>query len=323
MLEEPANAIGPTGQRAVELIGARPTLRRCGTARCLRAFPLRPDRSPAGARAACAVAAGIGVEPLQPIKLQIGASSVTGPGRHRTAAVGRSGRSPTARSRSRRWPMRRSSRVCGVASRASSSRRYPGTSVEVRAGLLSAGGGSSERRAGGLRCDALQGRRGAGQPGREPVRRDQRARRLPVRAQRDAADAAAAPGLDRGACARNGATRMDTVKALLFDALVLGAPGLAARAGAGGAALARRVSHRTPAICRLRSRSARSGSSPGRASRSPSAAGLLAACRRRADPPAGDLARAPRGRAPRVLEAFTTGWPPVRGSLAVGLPALR
>ena len=66
-------------------------------------------------------------------------------------------------------------------------------------------------------------------------------------------------GLIRGLRA-NGATRLDIVKALLFDALVLG--GLAALARAG----ARRVCSRSPcfdripAICRLRSRSARSGS---------------------------------------------------------------
>ena len=46
---------------------------------------------------------------------------------------------------------------------------------------------------------------------------------------------------------RNGATRLETVKTLLFDALVLGRPGLARRAGARRGDLA----HRFPCRCRL------------------------------------------------------------------------
>jgi putative ABC transport system permease protein len=76
VLEEPANAIGPTGHRAVELIGTDPSsalqdspfLAHFHYAQIARLGALALPSS---------VAEGIGVQSLQPIKLQIGASSVT------------------------------------------------------------------------------------------------------------------------------------------------------------------------------------------------------------------------------------------------------
>ena len=55
-----------------------------------------------------------------------------------------------------------------------------------------------------------------------PVRRDQRARRVPVRLQRDAADRAVASGADRQACAPTALRARASSQALLFDALMLG-----------------------------------------------------------------------------------------------------
>jgi putative ABC transport system permease protein len=76
VLEEPAEAIGPTGRQAVELIGADPRL-------ALRDSPLLKHfhyaqiaRLHALALPA-SVAEAIGAQPLQPIELQLGASNVS------------------------------------------------------------------------------------------------------------------------------------------------------------------------------------------------------------------------------------------------------
>ena len=130
VLEERVNAIGPAGQQAVDLIGVDPRLALRGSP-LLAAFPLRPAR-PTSGRSRCPRRSreAIGASSLQPIKLQIGASIVTAPSSAPTLqCVGDRGARRTARSRSRRWPTRRSSPACGGGSRASSSRRDPGASA--------------------------------------------------------------------------------------------------------------------------------------------------------------------------------------------------
>ena len=76
VLEAPAEAIGPTGRRAVELIGADPRLALRGSPLLKHFHYAQIDRLHALALPA-SIAEGIGAQPLQPIDLQIGAAEVT------------------------------------------------------------------------------------------------------------------------------------------------------------------------------------------------------------------------------------------------------
>ena len=226
VLEEPAEAVGPAGRRAVELIGADPRL-------ALRNSPLLKHfhyaqiaRLHALALPA-SIADTIGAQPLQPIELQIGASNVSalvGTSLDATA-IGGLAHSPVAVA-----PLSYAQKLTGM--RGLLTRVYvralPGREPEVRAGL--------ER----LAADRLNV---------EPANFDVTLFGVAVAPADQGEDLFSwisalvgflfafnvmlltlplRQGLISGLRA-NGATRLDIVKALLFDALVLG--GLAALVG--------------------------------------------------------------------------------------------
>jgi putative ABC transport system permease protein len=76
VLEEPANAIGPTGRQGVELIGTDLSLALQGSSLLRHFRSAQIARLPALALPT-SVAEAIGVQPLEPIKLQIGARTLT------------------------------------------------------------------------------------------------------------------------------------------------------------------------------------------------------------------------------------------------------
>ena len=226
LLERPANAIGPTGRQAIELIGADPRL-------TLRDSPLLKHFHYAQLARLHAlalpapVAEKIGAQPLQPIELQIGASNVTalvGTSLD-TTAIGGLAHSPVAVA-----PLAYAQKLTGMRGRIT--RIYvqaiPGRELQVRAGLQ---------------------RLAAGRLNVEPANFDVTLFRVA------AAPANQGESLFSGISAlvgflfalnamlltlplrqgliaglrSNGATRLDIVEALLFDAAVLG--GLAALLG--------------------------------------------------------------------------------------------
>jgi putative ABC transport system permease protein len=75
VLEQQANVIGPGGQRSVDLIGADPRFARFGGS-LLRQFSARQLATQRVITLPTPIAEGIGVAPLQTVKLQIGASVV-------------------------------------------------------------------------------------------------------------------------------------------------------------------------------------------------------------------------------------------------------
>jgi putative ABC transport system permease protein len=133
VLEEPAEAIGPTGRQAVELIGADPRL-------ALRDSPLLKHfhyaqiaRLHALALPA-SVAEAIGAQPLQPIELQLGASNVSalvGTSLD-TTAIGGLAHSPVAVA-----PLAYAQRLTGMQGRVTRVfvRALPGREAQVHAGL--------------------------------------------------------------------------------------------------------------------------------------------------------------------------------------------
>ena len=220
VLEESANAIGPTGQQAVDLIGADPRLAfRDGP--LLRHFHYAQIARLGALALPSSVAEGIGAQPLAPIKLQLGASTVTAlvGVELDAAAIGGLVHSPVAIA-----PLAYAQKLTGMEGRITRLfvQAVPGREREVHAGLV---------------------RLAAGRLNVEPANFDATLFRV-----------AAAPanqgeglfsgisalvgflfafntmlltlhlrqGLARGLRA-NGATRLDIVKALLFDAFVLGA----------------------------------------------------------------------------------------------------
>jgi putative ABC transport system permease protein len=220
VLEEPANAIGPVGRQGVELIGADPRL-------ALRGSPLlRHFRSAQIARLPAlalpsSVAEAIGVQPLQPVRLQIGARSVSAlvGTELGTKAIGALAHSPVAVA-----PLAYAQKLTGMRGRITRVfvQVMPGRDSEVRAELVA------------LAADRLNV---------EPANFDVTLFRVA------AAPANQGEGLFSAISAlvgflfafnamlltlplrkglivglrSNGATRLDIVQALLFDALVLGA----------------------------------------------------------------------------------------------------
>jgi putative ABC transport system permease protein len=75
VLEQQANVIGPGGQRSVDLIGADPRFERFGGS-LLRRFSARQLAAQSVITLPTPIAEGIGVAPLQVVKLQIGAGVV-------------------------------------------------------------------------------------------------------------------------------------------------------------------------------------------------------------------------------------------------------
>jgi putative ABC transport system permease protein len=226
VLEQPAEAIGPTGRQSVELIGADPRL-------VLRNSPLLKHfhyaqiaRLQALALPA-SVAEAIGAQPLAPIELQIGASTISAlvGASLDTAAIGGLASSPIAVA-----PLAYAQKLTGMRGRVTRIfvRALPGREAEVRAGLQR------------LAADRLNV---------EPANFDVTLFGVAA-APADQGESlfsgiSALVGflfafnamlltlpLRRGLVAglrSNGATRLDIVEALLFDALVLG--GLAALLG--------------------------------------------------------------------------------------------
>jgi putative ABC transport system permease protein len=219
VLEEPAEAIGPTGRQSVELIGADPRL-------ALRNSPLLKhfDYAQIARLQALAlpasVAETIGAQPLAPIELQIGASTVSalvGTSLD-TTAIGGLASSPVAVA-----PLAYAQKLTGMRGRVTRIfvRALPGRQLEVRAGLQR------------LAADRLNV---------EPANFDATLFGVAA-APADQGESlfsgiSALVGfmfafnamlltlpLRRGLVAglrSNGATRLDIVEALLFDALVLG-----------------------------------------------------------------------------------------------------
>ncbi len=226
VLEEPSVVIGSTGRQAVELIGADPRMV-LRNSPLLRHFHYAQIARLQALALPASVAEGIGAQPLQPIQLQTGASTVTalvGTALDATA-IGGLVHSPVAVA-----PLVYAQKLTGMRGRVTRVfvRAIPGHDHEVRAGLV---------------------RLAAGRLNVEPADFDVTLFRVA------AAPANQGEGLFSGISAlvgflfafnamlltlplrqgliaglrANGATRLDIVKALLFDALVLG--GLAAILG--------------------------------------------------------------------------------------------
>jgi putative ABC transport system permease protein len=219
VLEEPAEAIGPTGRESVELIGADPRLA-FRNSPLLKHFHYAQIAHLQALALPASVAETIGAQPLAPIELQVGASTVSalvGTSLDATA-IGGLASSPVAVA-----PLAYAQKLTGMRARVTRIfvRALPGRQLEVRAGLQR------------LAADRLNV---------EPANFDV-----------TLFDVAAAPAdqgeslfsgisalvgflfafnamlltlpLRRGLVAglrSNGATRMDIIEALLFDALVLG-----------------------------------------------------------------------------------------------------
>jgi putative ABC transport system permease protein len=220
VLEEPANAIGPNGRQGVELIGTDLSLALRGSLLLRHFRSAQIARLPALALPS-SVAEAIGAQPLQPIKLQIGARSVSAfVGTELGAkAIGALAHSPVAIA-----PLAYAQKLTGMRGRITRVfvQAMPGRDREVRAGLVA------------LAADRLNV---------EPANFDVTlfgVAAAPANQGESLFSAISAlvgflfalsamlltlplrQGLIGGLRA-NGATRLDILEALLFDALVLGA----------------------------------------------------------------------------------------------------
>jgi putative ABC transport system permease protein len=219
VLEEPAEAIGPTGRRSVELIGADPHLALRNSS-LLKHFHYAQIVHLQALALPAPVAETIGAQPLAPIELQVGASTVSalvGTSLD-TTAIGGLASSPVAVA-----PLAYAQQLTGMRGRVTRIfvRALPGHQAEVRAGLMQ------------LAADRLNV---------EPANFDVTLFGVAA-APADQGESlfsgiSALVGflfafnamlltlpLRRGLVAglrSNGATRMNIVQALLFDALVLG-----------------------------------------------------------------------------------------------------
>ena len=133
VLEAEASVIGPAGSQSVDLIATDPRYVRLAgpLLRHFRAPQLAHQRALA---LPVPIAEAIGAGPLEPVKLQVGASGRAGPCRRRTERSEHRRARQQSRSRSRRLPTRRGSRGCRGGSRAYSFRRSPDTIVKCRRG---------------------------------------------------------------------------------------------------------------------------------------------------------------------------------------------
>ena len=226
VLEEPAEAIGPTGRRAVELIGADPRLALRGSP-LLKHFHYAQIAHLHALALPASVAEAIGAQPLEPIELQIGASNVSalvGTSLDATA-IGGLVHSPVAVA-----PLAYAQKLTGMAGRVTRVfvRALPGRETQVHAGLerLAANRLNVEpanfdvKLFGVAAAPADQGENlfsGISALVGFLFAFNAMLLTLPLR-----------QGLIAG-LRSNGATRLDIVEALLFDALMLG--GLAAVLG--------------------------------------------------------------------------------------------
>jgi putative ABC transport system permease protein len=226
VLEESVNAVGPTGQQAVDLIGADPRLALRGSP-LFRHFHYAQIARLGALALPLSVSEDIGAQPLEPIKLQVGASTVTalvGVDLDATA-IGGLVHSPVAIA-----PLAYAQQLTGMRGRLTRVfvQVLPGREHQVRAELV---------------------RLAAGRLNVEPANFDAtlfKVAAAPANQGESLFSGISAlvgflfafnamlltlhlrQGLIRG-LRSNGATRADIVKALLFDALVLG--GLAAILG--------------------------------------------------------------------------------------------
>ena len=183
------------GSESVELIGADPSLSELGGT-LVRHAELRTVRR-ASARSCCPprCAHAIGVTQVRPGSRRFQIAGHTADARRCTSSchanqIGRVDRQRRSRSRRSSYAQELTG-LAGVASAASSSQPAPGARSRAcgrRCRRLAAG--RLERRADRLRRDAVREGRGGEQPVNRAVRGDQRARGVPVRVQRDAADRA-------------------------------------------------------------------------------------------------------------------------------------
>jgi putative ABC transport system permease protein len=133
VLEEPAEAIGPTGRRSVELIGADPRLA-LRNSPLLKHFHYAQIAHLQALALPASVAEAIGAQPLAPIQLQVGASTVSalvGTSLD-TTAIGGLASSPVAVA-----PLAYAQKLTGMQGRVTRIfvRALPGHLAEVRAGL--------------------------------------------------------------------------------------------------------------------------------------------------------------------------------------------
>jgi putative ABC transport system permease protein len=133
VLEEPAEAIGPTGRRSVELIGADPRLA-LRNSPLLKHFHYAQIAHLQALALPASVAETIGAQPLAPIQLQLGASTVSalvGTSLD-TTAIGGLASSPVAVA-----PLAYAQKLTGMRGRVTRIfvRALPGHQAEVRAGL--------------------------------------------------------------------------------------------------------------------------------------------------------------------------------------------
>ena len=292
---------------------------RSAAARSVRALPLRPDRSPAGARAARVARAKRSARSRWRRSSSRSARAPSPPWSAPTLDATRSERSASARSWSRRWPTRRSWPGCtGVLTRIFV---QLAAGREPRCGRACGGWPqAAERRAGRTSTRSCSSAAAARPTSREPVRGDQRARRLPVRVQRDAADGASAPGPDRRPAHQRRHARTSSRRCCSTRSCSAAWRALAGL-GARRPALDRRVPResRLPVLC-----------IPGRLAadrhlaerRDGRGRGAARGVRRRARPAPGDLlppgAAAPSGRQ-HARRRWTIGWM----ALSAGWPASR
>jgi putative ABC transport system permease protein len=133
VLEEPAEAIGPTGRESVELIGADPRLA-FRNSPLLKHFHYAQIAHLQALALPASVAETVGAQPLAPIELQVGASTVSalvGTSLD-TAAIGGLASSPVAVA-----PLAYAQKLTGMRGRVTRIfvRALPGRRLEVRAGL--------------------------------------------------------------------------------------------------------------------------------------------------------------------------------------------
>jgi putative ABC transport system permease protein len=128
VLEQPAEAIGPTGRQSVELIGADPRLA-LRNSPLLKHFHYAQIAHLQALALPASVAEAVGAQPLAPIELQIGASTVSALD---TTAIGGLASSPVAVA-----PLAYAQRLTGMQGRVTRIfvRVLPGHQPEVRAGL--------------------------------------------------------------------------------------------------------------------------------------------------------------------------------------------
>ena len=321
VLEQHADVIGPRGQRVGGPDRHRPAASRTLGGPLLRHFSARQLERPAGARAARPGRAGDRRRHPQPVEAAGRRAREHRSARRRRSHEGDIGalvHSPVAIA-----PLAYAQQLTGMQGRITRifvRARARARTRRVRAGLVHARGGRLNVEPGRLRRDAVQ-------PGRR-----RRPTSPPTCSRRSARWSASCSPSTRccsrcrcaaawsATCALDG--RLARMTSRRCCSTRWSSASLASRARAGARRLlSLALFHANPATCRSPSRSARSGSSPGRASRSPSAAGMLAALRRRARAAASDILSRRSLRRARGGESVAGAWA-ARGVLGAALLCL-